>query len=223
MAPSALPPERWKSPPFDFYMKIAYNKNMHSGETNGSSPAHLAVRVIDAIDSLRALDEYAGVFEKYCWQLVSIPDIMKSPEMVRLRPNLPFSEENYQEIYNGYVHYWGFNGPFSIDYFIVKLEGIQEDDWCMHRTEDGNGRKDVNGHCGTKRGDPTLSPEAQALNVLIYKAYYSLSHVNDGVLFPHFGSTPKSRVVNALKQKWLITQELEKPFPDTKFEATLVQ
>ena len=143
--------------------------------------------------------------------------MLADPKMKELLPYLGYlSEQNWNDIYDRFVHFWAFHGEFTIDYFIEKFEAIPESQWCIKTTEDEFGRKDASGHCGVKRSGP-LTREALVLNKFVYTDYLCISYVNDGTLAAATGSTPKARVVNVLKKlkiKWLNLQEISKTFSE---------
>lgn len=85
---------------------------------------------------------------------------------------------------------------YDIDYFIAKFAAIPDDQWTTEEFTDGNGCKCALGHCGLTPFSQGVNPEVQALvRIVAYPA-----RVNDGnEEYARFGSTPKERILNALK------------------------
>lgn len=91
---------------------------------------------------------------------------------------------------------------FTIDHFIEKLSAVPESKWCggQYKTEDG--RCDVLGLCGYRRGSnivpPVTTKEGSALRQLAAIAEYNITHVNDGGDGRYQQATPKQRVMALL-------------------------
>lgn len=94
----------------------------------------------------------------------------------------------------------------NVDYFIKKFEAIPEEAWCTGAYE-RCGRCCVLGHCGfhtteDAKGLSTLhiqAPEGVALTELFYASGLSCTRVNDGEDYDYMQSTPKARILTALR------------------------
>lgn len=87
---------------------------------------------------------------------------------------------------------------FDLDYFFAKFEAIPEEKWCTEAFARGVACC-AQGHCGMRRGLPQTPPEAKALRDLLFDGTYNVVDVNDGH-HPHYKqSTPKKRILAALR------------------------
>lgn len=95
---------------------------------------------------------------------------------------------------------------YNVDYFINKFEAIPDCQWTVGQLTNNQGQYCALGHCSytVKNG---LTEESNALEKLII-AYYNTSVVaiNDNLQrypegnFTSYGSTPKERILTALRQ-----------------------
>lgn len=84
---------------------------------------------------------------------------------------------------------------YNVDYFIQKFEAIPEP-WAIGTFEDELGRKCALGHCCEAEA-PT--EEGAALRALFKKAGMAVGWVNDGPHFNYQQTTPKQRILAALR------------------------
>lgn len=94
------------------------------------------------------------------------------------------------------------NPVYDVQYFIDKFEGIPEELW----NEDGNYINSKNRKCKCAMGhlgiwhSSKLNDEAIALSSLI-GSFGLVTDINDGYpSYRKYGSTPKERILNALKE-----------------------
>lgn len=86
---------------------------------------------------------------------------------------------------------------YNVDYFIAKFEAIPEDKWCTFSFIDYKGNCCALGHCGNRNYNED-TPEAKELRRIMRQP---VSAINDGhAAYQNLGSTPKQRIINALKQ-----------------------
>lgn len=87
---------------------------------------------------------------------------------------------------------------YTREYFINKFEAIPDELWCVGAFTDGAGRHCAYGHCGAKRySEHTI--EGISLRFLLSA---NVARINDNLhgQYSHLGSTPKERILNALKE-----------------------
>lgn len=161
------------------------------------------------IETIKEFSKAGTPFEK----------IVSSKEVLSLNEVLKFSKAQFYDVYEKFIHYWAFKGPYNVDYFISKFSAIPKENWAVKGTRDPQGRLDVFGHCGVAPGSVSLNsfPEAMALNALFHPEYLSAFYVNDGVMGTKFGDNPRDRIVNCLKHlktKWQNLQFVDQPYSE---------
>jgi hypothetical protein len=88
---------------------------------------------------------------------------------------------------------------YDVDYFIKKFEAIPENKWTTGAYMNNKGQSCALGHCGIHRSVPISQEPIELSNLFIRKLGISVLAVNDFKLIK-WGSTPKERILNALKE-----------------------
>jgi hypothetical protein len=153
-----------------------------------------------------------------CTKGLSKEQILSDDKLECLRKKTAYQKENIEEIYNNFVWIWAFKNKYNIDYFINKLNAIDQTSWCNYVTEDEAGRKNVFGHLGLKNNeDPESNIEVKAFKNLALIKTFSILYVNDGILHKELGENPKDRIIkflNLLKKELNNIAELNQEFPE---------
>lgn len=87
---------------------------------------------------------------------------------------------------------------FTKEYFIQKFEAIPEERWITRRFVDAEGRCCAYGHCGINTVIRQTA-EAKSLSDLFSRSGIPVLVVNDGRDFRYQQSTPKQRILAALR------------------------
>ncbi len=86
---------------------------------------------------------------------------------------------------------------YDKEYFIKKFEAIPEEKWATKSFYTYDGRCCALGHCGKRYGSFSTN-ESSALGII---TLYRTVAINDGLGDSvKYGNTPKTRIINFLKQ-----------------------
>ncbi len=98
---------------------------------------------------------------------------------------------------------------FTVDYFIKKFSAIPAKKWCVHDYTDERGRHCVLGHCGERwKGGSLSTSQSQDLKEIFRAAGLNAIKTNDGDMVSFPQSTPKARILAALK--WIKKRNAKK-------------
>jgi hypothetical protein len=90
---------------------------------------------------------------------------------------------------------------YDKEYFIKKFEAIPENRWIAGSFSDklDNSKHCALGHCGESAN--TVTDDGIYLAMLFRCGKHEVTQINDGIgFFKEYGSTPKERILNALRQ-----------------------
>jgi hypothetical protein len=89
---------------------------------------------------------------------------------------------------------------FTVDYFIAKFEAIAPELWNGGLYVAKDGTRCAMGHCGVMPDNRYKeTPESSALDELFWKHQLIVVAVNDGADSRYIQSTPKQRILAALR------------------------
>ncbi len=103
---------------------------------------------------------------------------------------------------------------YTVDYFLQKLGAVPESNWCVGYFVYGSNHCAL-GHCGeTSYG---VTQESLALFGLFVDNHMDVVGVNDGQIKEYYQSTPKQRVLAALRDIKKMQDQKDQPketYPD---------
>jgi len=86
---------------------------------------------------------------------------------------------------------------YDVDHFINKFEAIPDELWTTGKYNDGD-KCCALGHCGQYDAQSHYNEETKALG-LLFSVKYDITLINDGKCDRYKQSTPKARILTALK------------------------
>ena len=99
---------------------------------------------------------------------------------------------------------------YTAKYFYAKFEAIPEEKWRTSQCNDGFGRHCALGHLGVSALDDidqnSISEESRALVDMFGRGTLlnaRIAEINDGGISPEEATSPRQRILNALRAKML--------------------